>query len=726
MAHLDTKAYAALLKNWVVFSQKHLYYCPEREGLICYGAGEHGHWGVHTHQKAFSGFAVAATTESIDWSDTPLTREQVLEQALGMLRYNLHTHLTGDFVCTDGDKWGHNWIYVLGVERMFHAVEAIDAYLSEDDRAMIKAMLISEADFLLEEYPILAGLVKNNKPESNIWNGATLYRTAMMYPDTPNRDRYIEKAQRFFANGISIESDENSDEMVDGRRVGDMFVGANMFDSYATNHHGYMNVGYMVISLSNIAMIHFSMKARGVKADDIVYHHMYEQWKLINTCTFSDGRLLRIGGDSRARYCYCQDYAIPMWALIEDVYGEDCSEIEAGWLKILQTETGVNGDGSFLSNRFGQFEERSPVYYTRLETDRANVISMTLYWHEKYGLDAKKPHEELTQWHDDYHGASYVGTGNRYASFIWRSSEKPQGLLVPKDESSMAEWRYNLSGRIIGVGRQNFDEVNDHNEQMFDGGFLTCGSTISYSDDFMAEGQLRETMARKHVAFAALPDESGIVCLQYADALNRTFVAELRGIYWNMPNDIFNGRQRTFVYENGKDYLRGGDYAKAYETIEAGKWVNVDGKIGLASLEPLTIVRTGRRQVEIKGRESAAKDSATLYAEEICAPYSIKRRWYDRGENLIDVGFAMTLGCQHCTKALSNSLFAPKMEGKLRVIGVKGKDGKTYVLIANFGADAQTVDPAALGLGAMTDVVRGADAQAVTLAQDEALLLCVK
>ena len=73
---------------------------------------------------------------------------------------------------------------------------------------------------------------------------------------------------------------------------------------------------------------------------------MKELWKLIRSCTFSDGRLLRIGGDSRARYCYCQDYALPMWALIEDFFDEDCSELEIGWLKILKKETDVNGDGS--------------------------------------------------------------------------------------------------------------------------------------------------------------------------------------------------------------------------------------------------------------------------------------------------------------------------------------------------------------------------------------------
>lgn len=277
--------------------------------------------------------------EEIDWQSRNLTREKVLEQALGMLRYTLATHVTGDFVCTDGQQWGHNWIYVLGVERMFHGIEAIEPFLTQEDRDGLRKMVLSECDFLLREYPIEAGLVQHNKPESNIWNGAMLYRGAALYPDASNCAAYRKKAQEFFANGISIEVDENSDEVVDGRRIGDMFVGANMFNSYATNHHGYMNVGYMVICLSNIAMLHFFLKGRGVQADDILYHHAYEQWRLIRTCTFEDGRLLRIGGDSRARYCYCQDYALPMWALVEDKYGEDCSALEKGWLSILENET---------------------------------------------------------------------------------------------------------------------------------------------------------------------------------------------------------------------------------------------------------------------------------------------------------------------------------------------------------------------------------------------------
>ena len=274
MKKFNLEGYAELLKNWVVFSQKHLYYCPEEEGLICYGNGTSTNWGVQTHLKAMSAFAVAFGMDEIDLSDSPISKEELLRQTMGMLRYALRTHLVGDFVCTDGEKWGHSWIFALGIERMFHAIEILDGYMTDDDKQLLKKLLLSESDFILNEYPIVAGLVENNKPESNIWNGAILYRTAVLYPDEQNADKYIEKAYKFFANGISIESDENSDEVVGGNRIGDLFVGANMFDSFACNHHRYLNIGYMNICLSNIAMLHFFLKSKNIEPNPIIYHNL--------------------------------------------------------------------------------------------------------------------------------------------------------------------------------------------------------------------------------------------------------------------------------------------------------------------------------------------------------------------------------------------------------------------------------------------------------------------
>ena len=693
--------YEKLLKDWVAFSQKHLYYCPERKDLICYGAGEHGHWGVQTHQKAFSAFAILATAKEIDLSNFVITREALIEQALGMLRFTLQTHLEGDFVCTDGKKWGHNWIYALGIERMFHGIEAIEKYLTEDDKNLLKKVMISESDFLLEELEIVAGPIDaegRNKPESNIWNGAILYRTAALYPDAPNKELYLEKAKRFFANGISIESDVNSDEIVDGVRIGDICVGANMFNTYACNHHSYLNLPYTVICLSNIAMLHFFLKGKGIKPDNMIYHHMKEQWDLIYSTTFADGRLWRIGGDIRVRYSYCQDYALPVWALIEDKYGQDLSGFFDGWLEILETETKANGDGSFLSERFGYFENLSPVYYTRVESDRANAISMILYWYEKFAILGESTNEAIKNWSDEYHGAAFDSHGNRRVSFVWRAAEKPQGLLVPADDSSFAEWRYNLSARILGVGEVNEDNVQNKNVSTFDGGFITYGVTQSYSDLFKAEGQKYEIMAEKFMAFAALPDERTVLCLQYLKTLNRTFVREVFGTYWNVPNDVFNGFTRTAFSQNGEFSLEGGGRNKEFKTISLGEFINFDNKIGLVSKSPLTLVRRAGRQVIIKNSKGA--DRSTLYVEEICAPFSNECKWLDRGTVVVDTAFAMNIGSKQDTCDLHRKFFVKDTDA-IRTVGVTGADNKTYVMFANISESEQQID--AVGFDMATD-----------------------
>ena len=59
MKNFDVTGYGQLLRDWVVFSQRHLYRCPDRKDLISYGVGEHASWGVQSHQKAFSAFAIA-------------------------------------------------------------------------------------------------------------------------------------------------------------------------------------------------------------------------------------------------------------------------------------------------------------------------------------------------------------------------------------------------------------------------------------------------------------------------------------------------------------------------------------------------------------------------------------------------------------------------------------------------------------------------------------------
>jgi len=687
MAKISYKEYSKFLAGWIKDAQQHLYAAPDRPELICYGTG-YNTWGVQTNQKALSAFAVAAVDPSIDWDSVGLEQQKVLQQAIAMLRFSLESHIEGSYCCNDGEKWGHTWISVLGVERMMHAVEAIWDLLTEEDHRLLKKVLISEADWLLDHYPIEAGLVENNKPESNIWNGAILSRVALYYPDAPNARRYQEKATRFFINGISIEDDAFNETVYDGQKVKDAFVGANFFNSYGCNHHRYMNVGYMVICLSNIAMLHFSFKARGVEPPEALYHHVYDLWKLIRSCTFEDGRLWRIGGDTRVRYCYCQDYALPMWALMQDKYNEDCTEFENGWLNILDAEVAYNGDGSFLSSRIDYMKDLTPLYYTRLESDRANVISMMAYWRRIYDLDGSKKCDEITSWHDSYHGSVMVKGENRLASFTWISAERPQGMCLKRGMSDLAEWKYNLTGEIRGIGVINDCRVLSHEERMFEGGFLSYGTVMSESNGFISEGQNVDRQAVKMIAFAALPDDATVISIQKAVAANRTLIDSYKGILWNIPNDIFNGTIRSYKYDGGEAILKGAEKTDG-KNLDVGKWINVDDAIGIAVLgdQQMTMIRPEKRQIAIKrglGKDSTDYGLGSIYCDEIVAPYGNKRKWYDRGEKVYEVSFAMVVGNSEKTKQCAGTMDSiDNLPDGVLSISVVGQDGKRYFMLYN-------------------------------------------
>lgn len=333
-----------------------------------------------------------------------------------MLRYSLESHITGSYHASDADdfKWGHTWISALGLERMMHGVQAVREYLTDSDKEMLKQMLISESDYLLEKHPVQGDSISPNVPEINMWNGAVMYRTAAIYLNTPDAKRYIEKGNSFMMNAISVPSESEED----------WFIGANFFDSFTLNHHGYLNVGYMVITLSNTAMLYFNLKELGITPPEALYHNFDKLWQLVKTCLYDDGRLFRISSDTRVKYCYCQDYLLPVLAFVNDVYGEDTSCYEQSWISTLTKEAAHNGDGSFLSDRLELFLECSILYYTRLESDRSMTLSFNAYYRNLFNdfknsdSKLKKDILRLAEWYDKYHGSCYILGKNRRASFI--------------------------------------------------------------------------------------------------------------------------------------------------------------------------------------------------------------------------------------------------------------------------------------------------------------------
>jgi hypothetical protein len=309
---------AAALARWLPFSETYWYPIPGEPGLGCFGTG-YDQWGVQTNQKYLAAMAVAATDPAFEpvegtMAKAGLPRERALERALATFRYSLATHKSGTLRRTDGSQWGRTWISALGIERMMHGVDRLGSVLTDEDRAGIDRVLASEADLQLSERIRTSKWNgrHENRPESNIWNGAICARAALRLPDHPHAGDWTERAHLYWINGISLERDADDETVVEGKTVRARHIGANFFPHFALDHHGYLNLGYSVICLSNVAMMHYACAGLGVEAPASLYHHARELWEMVRRFIAPDGRLLRIGGDTRLRYSYCQDYLLPV------------------------------------------------------------------------------------------------------------------------------------------------------------------------------------------------------------------------------------------------------------------------------------------------------------------------------------------------------------------------------------------------------------------------------
>lgn len=696
-----------LLRDWARAAEADWTGIPGRPDFGVYGTG-YGSWGVQTQQKYLAAMAVlGARGGGIDGVDTQWARDR----ALAALRFNLDSHLSGSGFCTDGARWGHTWISALGVERMMHGVDLLRPFFTEQDEAALRRMLTSEASWLLTDYQRgphkgITGTRWNseggNDPESNIWNGALLWRAAVMYPDHPSAEAWRERAHAFLLNGVSVVADAANEAIVAGKPVRERHVGPNFFDHYALDHHGYLNVGYMVICVSNAAMLHFDLKAAGLPRPESLDHRQAELWDVVRRMIFADGRLARIGGDTRVRYAYCQDYLLPSLLYAADRLGDThAAGLVAEQLRWVGTEAADAGDGGFYSKRLAALRRASPYYYTRLESDRACALGMVAAY-APLTRELAKPANTFEAsvsggWCEPEHGAALHRSETRFASFAWRANGLAQGLCLPPSDGHLAEWENNLAGVVefchhphpLQPTTKQKRRLERCHVESLEGGFITDGAIMEGVDLSFAEGWGGTNSALNQAALAALPDGHTVIGLQYCRmGARRGYVASACGLQLNIPNDLFNGGRRNVVTQTGELVLDGPPATETTVSI-TGRWANVEGRIGAVMLHgdgALALHRhPGRRAGEL----------ASLHTERLCFPFIEGPRKFEAGETILDAGWAVlsSVDADQTQRFAETNAQAVLETGvpETRALRVQGTDGRTYVLVANFGQASVTL-----------------------------------
>ncbi|HIT76845.1 MAG TPA: hypothetical protein IAA98_14795 [Candidatus Avipropionibacterium avicola] len=717
-----------LLSEWAQWAERHWY--EVEPGVGHFGTGYNA-WGVQTNQK-YLGTLAHLASGAVPGVD----QQWALDRAVAALRYSTRTHLSGPDRAVDASQWGHTWISVLGIERMMFALDRLGDQLGEQDRADLERMLASEADWLAVEHQrgdqhgVVAGQWASsgrNVPESNLWNGSLLWRTAARQPDHPRAEQWREKAIEFMVNGVSVSADADSDQVLDGHRVADLHRGANFFDDYALDHHGYLNLGYMVICASHAAILHFDMAANGQQAPESLHLHQAELWQAIKRVTFADGRLARVGGDSRVRYAYCQEYLLPTLVYAADHLGDPHAlDLLDAQLELVAQEARFNGDGSFYGRRLNELAEASPYYYTRLESDRAVSVAMAQAYRSQLGsgshgagsgaesesvsgagsvVEAGDFEESVAgHWHDRTHGVVTHRSRRRLASAAWRGFGGLQVMCQPPDDGHLAEWSLNLSPAITFVGDPLASatparRVDDCSTQPFDGGFLTWGRTIEGTKLTLAEGWSGTDAGESLVAVAALPDGATLLGLQLVRVQDwRPYVASVKGLHLNVPNDLFNDFSREYVDAQGPTVLD--SPAQQDGVVELGqRWTVVDGRIGVVGIhgaDQLVVDRVTQRR---------GGPQRSLHVDQVCFGHDPSTRPVDPGSTLLDIGFAVLSDVDsQTTRSLCEQASGGQIGSDgLRQVSVRGVDGIGYRLVHNAGTQLLTCPVA----GVVRDLVTG-------------------
>jgi hypothetical protein len=364
----------------------------------------------------------------------------------------------------------------------------------------------------------------------------------------------------------------------------------------------------------------------------------------------------------------------------------------AGWLSQVDREVKANGDGSFLSDRCGNLRRKSLLYYTRLESDRATVLSMALAWLPQTERENTVP--TLESWQDDFHGSAFVRSEAAFRSFSWLGCDGPMGLCVPTSDSSMAEWEMNLAPEVLDNGAWHQWEILGHKEAMFPGGFLTCGSANAFGRIYVAESQVKELVGTAQIAAAALSDGAGMLVLQKFSlpSYARTILSRIQGVNLKIPNDLYNGNCRAYTAQLGDFRL---ESRSGEALIPMGSWANADDKLGVyLPGDALKLYRPAKRETTINimhADRNTGADPSHLYCDILVKDFT--RDYVDLrgGTVVVDTGFAVSAGTATQTQAMAAEQLPLPAGSPVRGVCACGRDGKKYLLLANFGGESAVV-----------------------------------
>lgn len=247
------------------------------------------------------------------------SREDLFKKTLvPMLRYLVVTHVTGSRPTSDGKPWGDAWQSAHWAQALGRGAWWVWADLPEDLRTGTLKIVAHEADRFTETTPPHR-VPFDTKAEENAWNSQILSVAALLMPDDPRRPGWEKAFQRWTLSALLRSADEQSTAVVDGRSVAEQFTGANLYDDFTLENHGFVHPDYMsCFSLSLGCALDYTLTGR--KAPESLLYNAAGLYENLKWFSLPDGGFVYPSG---------QDWALfrsPAWTyahLLMAIYGHD-------------------------------------------------------------------------------------------------------------------------------------------------------------------------------------------------------------------------------------------------------------------------------------------------------------------------------------------------------------------------------------------------------------------
>lgn len=202
------------------------------------------HW-IRPNTGAISGFAFLYRFGPYEEQAIGVPRQELLDDViLPMMRYLTATHSTGTRTTSDGRPWGDAWQSAHWAQMLGRAGWWIWDDLPPDVRAGIRRVIAHEADRIASSTPPHQ-IRRDTKAEENAWNAQIFSAAMLIMPDDSRRETWEMQFQQWALSSFLRPADAECDTIVDGRPVRDQFTGANIYDDFTLENHGFVHPDYM-------------------------------------------------------------------------------------------------------------------------------------------------------------------------------------------------------------------------------------------------------------------------------------------------------------------------------------------------------------------------------------------------------------------------------------------------------------------------------------------------